>query len=278
MSATPRAGCRLVVVTVLLAITEAVLGQGGGRLPGPGLWRAGRAGVTWSGGADPASIVIGLVHTLAIIGVTYLLGAALLEGLVQLGSAGSGSPRPRLAPRLPWATGAVQRAAGVGLALSVGAAATFAASPAGAVAPSSRSTPVMHLDGGAPPPVMHLDAPIVRPARHAEPRLSVRAPRTDRPRPPGPMVWIIRPGDHLWKVAGLDAGGGPGTSGRRRRRPRLRRRDRARQPAGVRRAGPTRPGVPGPAVRTPAGPSVGPHLSLTGGARPPRSPAGARPR
>ncbi len=205
MTRRPRARLRVLLVVAVLAAALALLALTGDRLPGPVLAVARGPRLRWAGATDPASVIIGVVHALATAVATYLLCAAVLEVTTQLCACHPGGSDRGSGPRVPWASAMVRRAAGVGLAVSVGAGAALASNAAAAtVAP----TVVMHLDEPAAAPVMHLvtrsTAPV--PRATATPR-AARATRATRSRRSGairpPTVWTIRPGDHLWKVAGL---------------------------------------------------------------------------
>jgi nucleoid-associated protein YgaU len=180
MSHDPRPGLRLLAVVAALVATLGLLELVGGRLPGPALAAGGGPAVRWAGAVDPAGVTIGVVHAVAAAGVVYLLAAAVLEAALSLGPRCSRrtSAARRRRVRLPWASTVVRRAAGLGLAISLGAG---VAVPAGAGA-TARSTVVMRLEEPTAAPVMHLVTSVQAPAHH--------------------LVWTIRPGDHLWKVAG----------------------------------------------------------------------------
>jgi hypothetical protein len=190
-------GLRLLAVVASLTAALVLLSLAGGRLPGPAVVTAAGPRLRWSGSTDAAGVVIGLIHTFAMAAVAYLLCAGVLEVVARLCSGRTDDPGRCGRRRLWWASTIVRRAAGLGLAVSVAAGTSTSAGA------SVGQAVVMHLEAPTASPVMHVVT--ASPIRIGPPATPARSPAPPPTRSPSSIdrrvVWTIRPGDHLWKVA-----------------------------------------------------------------------------
>jgi hypothetical protein len=185
-----------------IAVALVVAGR---NLPGPvvHVWPV---TIRWTGGSAAPALVLGVVRSAALTVTTLaiaLLAAAATGELHRTTWSAALATRPLLGLGL--------RAAGLGLAGSL-AVGPVTIGPVAGAAPRP-APPVMRV---APPTTERGPAPPVM--RVAPPPSPTPAPPDAAPARPGPSpqaasaappalaptagVWVIEPGDHLWKVAG----------------------------------------------------------------------------